>query len=357
MGAESDVGDRVAVEAACLRPRPGLAGAVLAQADRERPLGVREDDVDDLPVPLVRLPDRAQRQERIAVEVVVVEEPVLEDDAVLVPGEAPVDGDAGLVGGRRPRSRGGRPAARRRSRRAGSGARRAGWLPAGRPRRGSGSTTTHVVGLVAASRLESLTNDSTVVGRSSSPGWKTSTGWNFVSSFATPPDAWAGPAAARHASSAIARTRRCRRDLIAPPSIFVPDATRARRGNGSGPLNVADRADRERDAGGDLEGGEEAAARDQQRSRPAPRGTSVAARTAASASGERSYRLDLDVVAAGGDRERDHPGREEQRGRRRGPRPPSSPASSGSAPGRARTRAGRLRARARARRRAGSSRG
>ena len=182
---------------------------------------LREDDVHDLPVAFVRLPDKARREERVAVEIVVVEEPVLQDDQVVLADDARVDGRLA------PAPAGGDVAREVAERRAGEAValvqppdRRA--LGGQVVALGAGSTTTQVVGLVAASRLESSINACTVPGRNSSPGWKTKTGRNRSRTPAREPAAWAVAERVRAASTA-ARTTDIRRSLIGAP--FVANVT------------------------------------------------------------------------------------------------------------------------------------
>src|SRR6266540_658975 len=88
------------VPARRLGPPTRFPGAVLAVADKERLLVAREHDVDNLPVALVRLPDRSEREERVAIDVVVVEEPVLKHDPPSVPRDTAVHDAGRLVGSR-----------------------------------------------------------------------------------------------------------------------------------------------------------------------------------------------------------------------------------------------------------------
>jgi hypothetical protein len=65
---------------------------MLAVTDVERLIVRRsEDDVYDLPVTLMGLPDEVAGHLGVAVEVVVVEVPVLEHDAGVEPGDTAVD--------------------------------------------------------------------------------------------------------------------------------------------------------------------------------------------------------------------------------------------------------------------------
>src|SRR6266508_4931471 len=101
--AERDVHDLMrSVGPVGVRPRAPLTQAVLTVADEQRLLVLGEDDVHDLPVALVRLPERAGRREWVRVDVVVVEVPVLQHDPVAVMHDAPVDGrPAASLGPRR----------------------------------------------------------------------------------------------------------------------------------------------------------------------------------------------------------------------------------------------------------------
>jgi hypothetical protein len=71
-----------------------MARAVLAVADIEGLLVAGEDDVDVLPVALVRLPDEVAGRVGVGVDVVVIEEPVLEDDLAVFAGDPAIDGRA-----------------------------------------------------------------------------------------------------------------------------------------------------------------------------------------------------------------------------------------------------------------------
>src|SRR5439155_17953793 len=95
-----------------------LPETVLAVPDELRLVVGREYDVHDLPVALVRLPEQTARCERIGVDVVVVEVPVLQHRLVSGVRDAAVDqrSAAALVPGGRVT----RQAAERCSRRAGA---------------------------------------------------------------------------------------------------------------------------------------------------------------------------------------------------------------------------------------------
>src|SRR2546422_10460285 len=82
------------LEARRVGPRTLPAEAVLAVIDRERSLVVGQDDVYDLPVALVCLPDEVARRVLVRVDVVVVEVPVLEYDPVVLVDDAAINGRA-----------------------------------------------------------------------------------------------------------------------------------------------------------------------------------------------------------------------------------------------------------------------
>ena len=89
--AEGGVDDRAGAALLDLRPRAPGAAAVAARPDLRGAAALVEQDGHRLPVPLVRLPVvRALGHER-APEVVRVEEPVLERDALPAPEDRPVD--------------------------------------------------------------------------------------------------------------------------------------------------------------------------------------------------------------------------------------------------------------------------
>jgi hypothetical protein len=88
---------------------------VAAVADELRLLGLREDDVHDLPVTLVRLPDEVAWRVGVRVGVVVVEVPVLEHDRARRTDDSCVD-DARTVSLRAFSGITGEPADRKRRR-------------------------------------------------------------------------------------------------------------------------------------------------------------------------------------------------------------------------------------------------
>jgi hypothetical protein len=65
---------------------------MLAVNNEERLLVLRENDVDDLPVTLVCLPDEVTRRVLVRVDVVVVEVPILQHDAAIFVRDAAVHG-------------------------------------------------------------------------------------------------------------------------------------------------------------------------------------------------------------------------------------------------------------------------
>src|SRR5262249_59683883 len=75
-----------------IRPGAGLPEAVLAVADRERLVVAVEDDHCLLPVALVRLPEQVTGRVGVRVDVVVIEEPVLEDGLPVLVDDVAVRG-------------------------------------------------------------------------------------------------------------------------------------------------------------------------------------------------------------------------------------------------------------------------
>ena len=85
------VHDRVCSEERSGAPAAPLPQAVLAVADELGRFVVGKNDVDVLPVALVRLPDEVAGGIGVRVDVVVVEVPVLEHDRARLAGNASVD--------------------------------------------------------------------------------------------------------------------------------------------------------------------------------------------------------------------------------------------------------------------------
>src|SRR5262245_40537775 len=93
MRADGDLHNRVGVvEPRRVRPVTRLAEAVLAVADGEGLSVAGEDDHRLLPVALVRLPEQVAGGVRVRVDVVVVEEPVLENRLAVLVDDVAVDG-------------------------------------------------------------------------------------------------------------------------------------------------------------------------------------------------------------------------------------------------------------------------
>ena len=222
-----DVHDRMRVDLRGRAPAAPLTEAVLAVADELGLLVLREDDVHDLPVALVRLPDEVARRIGVRVGVVVVEVPVLEHDRARWTGDASVHDACALAFGSFRRVTG-EPARKT------VGVQES-WFSRQMPVPGAGSSpgsgsasTSDQAPASNCSRSESATNDCMLAGRNCSTGSRWVTGWYFSrsrrSTFSAPATAGAQKSRERNADcdgSAVGGDGHC-----CPPCSFVELAER-----------------------------------------------------------------------------------------------------------------------------------